>query len=145
MTIRTRLTLWYAGVLCASVLLIGGLSYYQLVIEPRQERKASPTQPADSDEESDFSDLLQVLLWFGLPAALLGIAGGAWLTRQALKPIATLTSAAEQITDRSLHTRLPRTGNGDELDRLTDVFNAITARLDASFQRIREFTLHASH
>ena len=36
-------------------------------------------------------------------------------------------------------------GNGDELDRLTDVFNAMTSRLEVSFQRIREFTLHASH
>ena len=40
---------------------------------------------------------------------------------------------------------MPRTGNGDELDRLTEVFNAMTARLNSSFQRIREFTLHASH
>jgi signal transduction histidine kinase len=40
---------------------------------------------------------------------------------------------------------LPRTGSGDELDRLTEVFNAMTARLDGSFNRIREFTLHASH
>src|SRR6202041_425746 len=39
----------------------------------------------------------------------------------------------------------PRSGNGDELDRLTEVFNAMTARLDNSFNRIREFTLHASH
>jgi signal transduction histidine kinase len=36
-------------------------------------------------------------------------------------------------------------GNGDELDRLTKVFNAMTRRLDDSFQRVREFTLHASH
>ncbi|HEY4952877.1 MAG TPA: HAMP domain-containing sensor histidine kinase, partial [Verrucomicrobiae bacterium] len=35
--------------------------------------------------------------------------------------------------------------NGDELDRLTEVFNAMTGRLAGSFQRIREFTLHASH
>ena len=40
---------------------------------------------------------------------------------------------------------MPRTGNGDELDRLTEVFNAMTVRLDDSFNRIREFTLHASH
>jgi signal transduction histidine kinase len=40
---------------------------------------------------------------------------------------------------------LTRSGNGDELDRLTEVFNAMTARLDGSFQRIREFSLHASH
>ncbi len=56
-----------------------------------------------------------------------------------------LTEAVEKIHDRNLCERLPRTGNGDELDRLTEVFNAMTGRLDGSFQRIREFTLHASH
>jgi len=40
---------------------------------------------------------------------------------------------------------LPGSGNGDELDRLTEVFNDMTSRLDNSFQRVREFTLHASH
>ena len=41
--------------------------------------------------------------------------------------------------------RIPRSGNGDELDRLTEVFNSMTTRLDGSFKQIREFTLHASH
>src|SRR6185503_234201 len=58
---------------------------------------------------------------------------------------AALTRSAAQINERNLNQRLARTGNGDELDRLTEVFNAMTARLDSSFQRIREFTLHASH
>jgi signal transduction histidine kinase len=31
------------------------------------------------------------------------------------------------------------------LDRLTEVLNAMTARLNESFNRIRDFTLHASH
>jgi signal transduction histidine kinase len=31
------------------------------------------------------------------------------------------------------------------LDRLTEVFNGMMARLDDSFKRTREFTLHASH
>ena len=44
-----------------------------------------------------------------------------------------------------MNERLPRTGNGDELDRLTEVFNGMLARLDDSFNRTREFTLHASH
>lgn len=47
--------------------------------------------------------------------------------------------------ERNLRQQLPRAGNGDEVDRLTEVFNGMTARLDQSFQRIREFTLHASH
>jgi len=62
-----------------------------------------------------------------------------------MAPVASLTQAAARISEANLHEQLPRTGNGDELDRLTEVFNAMIARLDGSFQRIREFTLHASH
>jgi signal transduction histidine kinase len=51
----------------------------------------------------------------------------------------------EKIHDKNLGDKIPRTDNGDELDRLTEVFNAMTARLNKSFQHIREFTLHASH
>ena len=64
---------------------------------------------------------------------------------RARAPVQTLTLAVERTNDRNLRERLPRSGNGDELDRLTEVFNAMTARLDESFQRIRDFTLHASH
>ena len=47
--------------------------------------------------------------------------------------------------ERNLRDPLPRTLNGDELDQLTKVFNDSLARLDDSFKRIHEFTLHASH
>jgi nitrate/nitrite-specific signal transduction histidine kinase len=63
----------------------------------------------------------------------------------ALAPVTALTQAAERIDLDHLKERLPRTHNGDELDRLTDVFNAMMARLEGSFARVREFTLHASH
>jgi signal transduction histidine kinase len=59
--------------------------------------------------------------------------------------VEALTRAAESASERNLGEPLPRSGNGDELDRLTEVFNEMTARLHGSFQRIREFTLHASH
>jgi signal transduction histidine kinase len=75
----------------------------------------------------------------------LGLFGGWWLTRRALAPVTRLTSAVEKMHEHNLRTPLPRNGSGDELDRLTEVFNAMTARLDGSFTRIREFTLHASH
>lgn len=87
----------------------------------------------------------EMIFQVGLPAVVLGLLGGWWLTRKALGPVAALTDAVEKIHDRNLREPLPRSGNGDELDRLTEVFNAMTARLDDSFQRIREFTLHASH
>jgi signal transduction histidine kinase len=65
--------------------------------------------------------------------------------RRALAPVAALTEAAEQINEHTLNKSLARSGNGDELDRLTEVFNSMTERLHQSFTRIREFTLHASH
>jgi signal transduction histidine kinase len=80
-----------------------------------------------------------------VPATLLALGGGWWMMRRALAPVAALTRAAERVNEHNLGDRLPRTGNGDELDRLTEVFNAMTERLNQSFARIREFTLHASH
>jgi signal transduction histidine kinase len=59
--------------------------------------------------------------------------------------VAALTQTAARVNEHNLREPLPRTNNGDELDRLTEVFNTMMARLDASFGRIREFTLHASH
>lgn len=143
MTIRVRLSLWYAGVLCASLLAMGGLTYYEFVVEPRQH----PSTPASEGDEGDdgLDEVMSLVLWCGVPAAALGLAGGWWLTRKALAPVAALTQAAERLTEHNLAARLPRSGNRDELDRLTEVFNSMTERLGESFQRIREFTLHASH
>ncbi len=139
MTIRTRLNLWYAGILCLALLVMGGFSYHEFVVERRQPR------PAQERADDDVEDLVEIFCATVLPSVAIGLVGGWWLTRQALAPVAALTRMAEKIHDRNLHEKLPRTGNGDELDRLTEVFNAMTARLDTSFQRIREFTLHASH
>lgn len=68
-----------------------------------------------------------------------------WIIHRSLAPVVDLTNAAEHIHEGSLHQRLPLRGTGDELDRLTSVLNDMTGRLETSFQRIREFTLHASH
>src|SRR6266478_989175 len=138
MTIRVRLTFWYATVLVLSLFAMGGLSYYELVVEPRN--KARAQAGAKNPEE-----VKEALAWSGIPALVLGLGGGWWLMRRTLAPIAALTQAAEQINEHNLKKPLARTGNGDELDRLTDVFNSMTERLHQSFTRIREFTLHASH
>jgi len=75
-----------------------------------------------------------------------GSPSGTPVTRsKAMAPVTALTYAAERATEHNLGRPLPGTGNGDELDRLTEVFNAMTERLNQSFARIREFTLHASH
>jgi signal transduction histidine kinase len=142
MSIRTRLTLWYAGIMFVSLLAMGILSYHAFAPEP-----PNPDEHLKPDEadESDLGEVWRIIFWCGVPAGLLALGGGWWMMRRALAPVAALTQAAERVNEHNLSARLPRSGNGDELDRLTDVFNAMTERLNQSFARIREFTLHASH
>ena len=145
MTIRLRLTLWFASVLIASLLGMGLLSYYELVVEPRNNRLLGKTRGNGSNSDGPAEEIGEAAAWCAVPALVFGLGGGWLLMRRTLAPIAKLTLAAEAINENHLAERLQRSGNGDELDRLTEVFNAMTERLQRSFARIREFTLHASH
>ena len=138
MTIRTRLTLWYAGILILSLVIIGIGTYQEIDEQMRHAHRSEPTERA-------IGETSEMVFQVGLPAVLLGLLGGWWLTRRALGPVKKLTDAATKIHERNLREPLPRTRNGDELDQLTKVFNDTLARLDDSFKRIHEFTLHASH
>jgi len=138
MTVRTRLTLWYAVVLTVSLFIIGLGTYREIDEQLRHEHRRAPTEHA-------ISETSEMVFEVGLPAVVLGLLGGWWLTRKAMAPVTKLTEAITKVHERNLREPLPRTGSGDELDRLTEVFNAMLARLDDSFNRIREFTLHASH
>lgn len=143
MTLRTRMTLWYAGIMFVCLLLMGGLTYREFAIEAGN--GGPKIEDPVVDREGDLRDVIRIILWCGVPAGLLAAGGGWWLMRQALAPVTALTRAAERLNEQNLNEQLPRTGTGDEFDRLTEVFNAMTARLNRSFTRIREFTLHASH
>jgi signal transduction histidine kinase len=150
MSIRTRLTLWYTGVLFASLLMMAALSYHEFVVEPRNVAHEKQTNPNFVDNDPDANDdraleAFDIVLTCGIPAAVLALVGGWWLMRKALAPVIALTQAVERVHEGNLGAQLPRTGARDEFDRLTEVFNEMSARLNHSFQRIREFTLHASH
>ena len=139
MRIGTRLTLWYAALLFVSLVIMAGVMYYEWT-EQREMLRQQATPP-----ESVWEEVGEVLLYAGLPTAGLLLVGGWLILRRTLAPISTLTRAAERIHAGNLTERLPLTNSGDELDRLTRVFNEMTGRLHDSFESIREFTLHASH
>jgi signal transduction histidine kinase len=139
MSLRTKLTLWYSGILLVSLVIVGFLTYHEFVIEPRQARKHGQAQ------DPKWEEAVEVALKGGVPCLILAIAGGWWLTRQAFRPLQRLTEAAESIHAGNLKRQLPVTGSRDEIARLTRVFNAMTVRLDESFERERQFTLNASH
>jgi len=91
-------------------------------------------------------ELLQTLLWGLVPAAILiSCLGGAWLSRRALKPVDEITSAAKAIGIENLAARLPAPGTNDELERLTEAWNATLARLESAVAVLWSFAGDASH
>ena len=140
MKIRNQLMLWYVAILLAGFVLIGGCAYYEIVVAHPSMGKVLALEGHTALEE-----FAEVMIFGGLPAFVLAVVGGWFLMRRALSPLRTLTHAIERVQADNLHQRMERTGNRDELDRLTEVFNSMTKRLDDSFNHIREFTLHASH
>lgn len=139
MTIRRRVTLWYTAVLLISFLLAGGGMYYELVIERERTQKSRLTAEPMSEEVGE------VLLLYVLPALIVTVLGGWWLLRRSLAPLDHLTVAAERMSAENIKEALPRTFNGDEVDRLSEVLNGMNQRLWSAMSEIHEFTLHASH
>lgn len=81
-----------------------------------------------------------------LITVLLGLLGGYFLARRALRPVVRLTAAANQINASALNIRLPADAQvRDELTDLAETFNTMLARLEASFERERRFTANAAH
>jgi heavy metal sensor kinase len=75
----------------------------------------------------------------------LAVAGGAFLSRQALRPVAEGIRAARRLDPEDLSGRLPTTGAGDELDELAAAFNGLLDRLAADHAQVIRFTADASH
>jgi signal transduction histidine kinase len=96
------------------------------------------------------ASLRQVLLAASVLGLVLAIAGGWILAGRALRPVDRVTAAAAAIaagdgTATSLSSRLPVPPTNDELARLSETFNAMLDRLQASFQAQERFVGDASH
>lgn len=91
-----------------------------------------------------------IVLGIAIPLALLlGSFGGLLLANQALSPVDRITCAAEQIAKGDLTERVPMPANAstklDEIGRLAATFNHMISRLQAAFERQKQFTSDASH
>lgn len=135
MKVVTRLTLSFLALFVVGLLLIFAFVYYELVMEPVG--KLYHKEPA-------LVTVRELVTEASIPLALLAFSGW-WLARRALRPVEELAAAADRIHEGNLSEPIVMPGSGAEFERLALVFNAMTARLDASFQRVRQFTLYASH
>jgi len=90
---------------------------------------------------------LLLILGIAVPAVLLlSSYGGLLLANQALRPVDRITRAAQEIgVAGDLSKRVPLPTRMDELGRLAATFNRMIARLEAAFERQRQFTSDASH
>lgn len=138
MTISRRMGIGYAWISAACVLLVVWLGYHEFIEEPAKfAAMGLPGIHKDTDAE------LSTVCFLGCVPLLL--AAGWWWMRRVLAPLKVLATAVEKIDAHNLQAPLPRTGTGDEVDKLSAVVNSMTERLHAAFRHIHEFTLHASH
>ena len=91
-------------------------------------------------------EILDTLLFSLMPIALLAAsAGGAWLSRRALRPVAEMTAAARRISISNLSVRLDAQGSGDELENLAATWNTMLSRLESAVRTLSQFAADASH
>lgn len=97
----------------------------------------------------DFYEAIDRFKWMVLllsPLILVvASAAGYWLSGRALAPVDKITRAAQEINSNNLAKRLDVPRSGDELQRLSQTLNLMLHRLEASFNRITQFTADASH
>lgn len=90
--------------------------------------------------------VLRNLLYTTIPfVVFIALFGGYWISGRALAPVDEITKAARSISEHNLSSRLPVPRTADELQRLSETWNDVLARLETAITRIRRFTADASH
>lgn len=99
-----------------------------------------------ASEDSAFATMIHLTV-VALPAiVILAALIGYLLVVRAFRPIARITTSAEQIADGDDLSRRIALGDGnDEVYRLAHTFDSMLERLQASFERERQFTSDVSH
>ncbi|MFD7556518.1 sensor histidine kinase [Streptomyces sp. NPDC059835] len=119
---------------------------------PSRQRQSDLTTLSDQAREAMAGQIAdvkhQLLVQSGIALALMlmvSIALGWIVAGRMLRPLRTITAAAQEISATSLHQRLALDGPSDELKELGDTFDGLLARLEDSFQAQRRFVANASH
>ncbi len=97
--------------------------------------------PIHTDLESR---LLFTLAAGSLVTLIIALLGGYWLADRAMRPVHTITQAARTIGETDLSRRLNMKSK-DELGELANTFDGMLGRLQAAFERQRQFVADASH
>jgi signal transduction histidine kinase len=93
-------------------------------------------------------DLHRLLTGSGIALAImavLAVALGWFVAGRVLRPLRTMTTATQLITEHNLHERLALAGPSDEIKDLADTIDGLLRRLETAFDAQRRFVANASH
>jgi signal transduction histidine kinase len=137
--LRVQLAILYSGFfLCLLAIALGAAGV--LLIRGSQSSAASALHPSPAPSGS-----VLLIVGIGVVATVVALAGAWWLAGRFLRPLRTMTSAANEISAMNLHQRLDLSGPDDELAQLGRTLNGLFGRLEASFESQRRFVANASH
>ena len=165
-TARLRLTVLYGGAVflaCAATVLASTYVLYGVlghaphpvltlnkrgkVVFPATDQPAEATIHLAGLGQVTFGRQ-QLLISSGIALVVIAVAAAAigwFIAGRVLRPLRTITAAAQRISASSLHERLALPGPDDELKELADTLDGLFARLEASFDAQRRFAANASH
>jgi heavy metal sensor kinase len=95
--------------------------------------------------KTELEKLAVALALIGVGIVIVGLAGGWWLAARALRPIAAISGAAQEIAAGDLSRRINSSETESELGHLATVLNSTFARLEAAFAQQQQFTSDAAH
>ncbi|MFI7079606.1 sensor histidine kinase [Micromonospora sp. NPDC049903] len=161
LTLRTRLTLSYAGLITGSGAVLITLVYLYMRFVPSyhivndhastlpEQGSTGASQPTSGIAVATADDFLDNLLIASVLALLvMALIGGivGWLiARRIVKPLSEIGDAARRATEGSLDHRVGLSGPPDEIQNLADTFDQMLASLERSFAAQRRFAANASH
>jgi heavy metal sensor kinase len=97
------------------------------------------------DDEHFFEDMrgiFRTLIAIVFPLVALG---GWFMARQSLSGVEKITQTAIAISDGAMERRVPLTGRGDEIDRLSGIFNHMLDRIQSLINEMKEVTDNVAH
>src|SRR4029450_4562814 len=97
------------------------------------------------DDEEFIASLARGFVAPLIAFVLLGLPAGWFLARRALRGVENVTRTAAEIAAGALDQRVAVQGEGDELARLAQVFNAMLDRIQALVVGLREMGDHLAH
>jgi signal transduction histidine kinase len=157
-SIRARIAIACAGLFLVLSAILAGIAYTQVghtrlvssswrgeVVHGNYFDDANNPQIISAQNANDRRVFLELSL-AGLSLGAAAAAGLGWAASgRVLRPLRTVTAAAQAASQENLGQRLALAGPPDELKELADTFDAMLARLEAAFASQRRFVANASH